>query len=65
MESHAVVSLRTWWLTNAKKKHVSKIRLHLKTSNCKTNKYIEKEINHQKNRRQICLPLQFAISFLF
>lgn len=22
MESHAVVSLRTWWLTNAKKKNV-------------------------------------------
>lgn len=43
MESHAVVSLRTWWLTNAnKKKCGTKIRLHLKTSNCKTNKYIKK-----------------------
>ena len=25
MESHVVVSLRTWWLTNTKKKHVALI----------------------------------------
>lgn len=66
MESHAVVSLRTWWLTNAKKKNVElKLDYIWKHPTVKRINISKKEINHSINRRQICLPMQFAISFLF